>query len=73
MRPDNINLSQFRNPFYPPQVLQREKSVEDQPIQVPLKNENLIDNFVDEEEYQEHDEKMNMMEADPSYVHMTQD
>jgi hypothetical protein len=45
----NINLNQFRIPFNPPQVLQREKRVEDQPIQAPLKNENLVDNFVDEE------------------------
>jgi hypothetical protein len=72
-RSENRNLNQFMIPFNPPQYLQREKRVEDQPIQVPLKNENLVDNFVDKEEYEEHDEEMNLMECDTSYVHLKQD
>jgi hypothetical protein len=48
-RSDNINPNQFRRPFNPPQVLQRERRNEDQPIQAPIKNENLVDNFVEEE------------------------
>jgi len=71
-RHDNRNLNQFGRPFKPPQVLQREKLIEDQPIQEPLKNENLVDNFV-EEEFEELDEQMNMMEGYASYVHLNQD
>jgi hypothetical protein len=49
-RLDNIKLNQFRIPFNPHQVLQREKIVEDKPIHAPLKNQKLIDNFMNEEE-----------------------
>jgi hypothetical protein len=71
-RPDNRNPNQFRRPFNPPQVLQRERRNEDQPIQAPIKNENLVDNLV-EEEFEDIDEEMNMMEGDLSDMHVTQD
>jgi hypothetical protein len=71
-RPDNRNQNQFRRPFNPPQVLQRERRNDDQPIQAPIKNENLVDNF-GEDEIEDIDEEMNMMEGDLSDVYVTQD
>jgi hypothetical protein len=71
-RPDNRNQNQFRRPFNPPQVLQRERRNEDQPIQAPIKNENLIDSF-EEDQIDDIDEDINMMEGDPSEVYVTQD
>jgi hypothetical protein len=71
-RPNNINQNQFRRPFNPPQVLQRERRNEDQPIQAPIKNENMVDNF-GEDEIEDIDEEINMMEGDISDVYVTQD
>jgi chromosome segregation ATPase len=68
-RPDNRNPNQFRRPFNPPQVLQRERRNEDQPIQAPIKNENLVDNLV-EEEFEDIDEEINMMEGDLSDMYI---
>jgi hypothetical protein len=52
--------------------LQRERRNEDQPIQAPIKNENLVDNF-EEDQIEDIDEEINMMEGDPSEVYVTQD
>jgi len=71
-RPNNTNPNQFRRPFNPPQLLQRERWTEDQPIQAPLKNDNMIDDSV-KEEFEELDEEVNMIEGDTSYLHLTQD
>ena len=71
-RHDNRNLNQFGRPFKPPQVLQRERRNEDQPIQAPIKNENLVDNFV-EEEFEDINEEINSLEGDVSDIHLTQE
>jgi len=44
-RPNNRNQNQFIRPFNPPQVLQREIRNDDQLIQTPINNENLVDNY----------------------------
>jgi hypothetical protein len=50
----------------------RERRNEDQPIQAPIKNENLIDSF-EEDQIDDIDEEINMMEGDLSEVYVTQD
>jgi len=62
-RPNNHNPNRFRRPFKPPQVLQRERRNQDQPIQAPIKNENMIDN-IEEDENEDIDEEINMIEGE---------
>jgi hypothetical protein len=71
-RSDNTNQNQFRRPFNPPQFLQRERRNGDQTIQAPIKNENMVDNF-GEDEIEDIDEETDMMEGDLSDVYVTQD
>jgi len=53
-------------------MLQREKQNDDQPIQPPLRNDNMLENYV-EENCEEIEDAVNLIQDDTSFVHLTQD
>jgi hypothetical protein len=74
-RPDgDMNLNQFKRQFNNPrQFLKRENRYNEQSIQAPLKNENILDDTIEEGEFEDVDEEMNNLEGEFLETYVTQD